>query len=191
MSKSEIIEEWRDITGYEGLYQVSNLGRVRSLDRTELIHRKGSCFYRHFSSKILHLNKTGKGYLRVDLCKTINGKQNLIHKSVHRLVAESFIPNPENKKTVNHIDGNKTNNCFENLEWNTYSENVKHSFINGLEKPYKRIDGISKKLTDSQVIEIRSEHALYKKSSTELAKKYNVSHTYIKKIISRERRNKI
>lgn len=108
-------EEWKDIEGYEGLYQVSNRGNVRrfgcSVNRklTKLPVKKGHYYY-------------------IPLCK--NGKyKNFL---VSRLVATAFIPNPNNKETVNHKDGNKTNNNVNNLEWNTYAENNKHAVENGL-----------------------------------------------------------
>jgi len=102
-------EEWRDIPEYKGLYQVSNMGQVKSLRNNELI---------------LKPITVRKGYLSVNLYKA--GKQKL--SRLHRLVAVAFIPNPENKLEVNHKDGNKKNNCFTNLEWVTPSENQKHSF---------------------------------------------------------------
>lgn len=106
-------EVWKDIKGYEGYYQVSNLGEVRSI---------GHKWQRKGIHKIkLHQNHDA-GYLLADLHK--NGK----YKSymVHRLVAQAFIPNPDNKPEVNHKDGNKKNNNVENLEWNTKSENCVH-----------------------------------------------------------------
>ena len=109
-------EEWQAVKGYEGLYEVSNQGRVKSLPRNTT---KG---------KILVAEKNHRGYYRVGLTK--NNKQK--HFSIHRLVAEVFIPNPQNKPQVNHIDGNKQNNSVENLEWVTHSENMKHATEMGL-----------------------------------------------------------
>lgn len=111
---------WRDIKGYEGLYQVSNTGKVKSLG-----HGKCSLWK---EPRVMKGQKIRSGYLLVHLWKCGEKKYALIH----RLVAEAFIVNPENKETVNHIDGNKTNNCVDNLEWNTYSENITHAFNNGL-----------------------------------------------------------
>ncbi len=100
-------ERWLPVVGFEGLYEVSSLGRVKSLN------------YRSTGKEeILSLHDNGKGYLHVDLCK--NGK--MYHKSVHRLVARAFIPNPENKREVHHIDGNTHNNCVSNLQWVTREE---------------------------------------------------------------------
>jgi len=97
-------EQWKDIFGYEGLYQVSNLGRVRSLPRNGTVN----------DIKILKPKKENNGYLRIGLCK--NGEQKLY--SIHRLVASAFIPNDDLFKTdINHKDENKENNNVENLEW--------------------------------------------------------------------------
>lgn len=111
-------EIWKDITGYEGHYQVSNLGSVRSMNKIAKGKNNSSKF---FKGRILQPSLS-EGYLSVGLCK--NGKQSTIR--VHRLVAKTFIPNPENKRTVNHIDENKLNNNVENLEWATDKENCNH-----------------------------------------------------------------
>ena len=113
-------ETWRDIKGYEGLYQVSNLGRVKSLGRT-VPSKGGSKQYR--KERILKQAANRGGYLLVSLCKGC-GKQKT-HK-VHRLVCEAFHKNPKNKPCVNHIDENKANNVASNLEWCTAKENCKH-----------------------------------------------------------------
>lgn len=117
------MEEWKDIQGYEGLYQVSNLGRVKSLYRLNSRGQK-------IKGKILKYSINPKGYAIVILCK--NGITKTI--SVHRLVAIHFIENPNNLNVINHIDGNKINNNITNLEWCTQSENVKHAYRTGLAK---------------------------------------------------------
>lgn len=110
-------ETWKDIKNYEELYQISNYGRVKS-------------FYKNGNFKILK-GAIKKGYHQVALAKN----KKIIYKNVHRLVAETFIPNTENKPQVNHIDGNKLNNKANNLEWCTGSENMIHAYKHGLEKP--------------------------------------------------------
>ena len=103
-------EEWRDIKGFEGLYQTSNLGRVKSLSR---VVRANTCGLREISEKILSNGKSSCGYELVVLSK--NGKH--YNKFIHRLIAETFIPNPNKYKEVNHKDENKHNNRVANLEW--------------------------------------------------------------------------
>lgn len=120
-------EIWKDIKGYEGLYQVSNLGRVRSLDRYVKQNHNTKQLKK---GKIIQPTKNHKGYLGLKLCKENTSKK----VSIHRLVAQTFIPNLENKPQVNHIDGDKTNNRIENLEWCTNSENQIHAYKMGLNK---------------------------------------------------------
>lgn len=128
-------EFWRDVVGYEGLYQVSNWGRVKSLN------------YNHTGKeKILKLGKNNFGYLRVSLCK--NGKEK--NHKVHRLVAEAWLPNPDNLPCVNHKDEDKANNRVENLEWcdrayncnyGSRGERISKALTNG--KKSKPVVGIS------------------------------------------------
>lgn len=108
-------EVWRDIKGYEGLYQVSNLGQVKRLGND-----------RQMREKTLKERKGKSGYLQVLLCK--NGKYKA--KYVHRLVALAFIPNPNNHKEINHIDENKANNNFKNLEWCNHKYNCNYGTRN-------------------------------------------------------------
>lgn len=114
------VEVWKDIKGYEGLYQVSNMGRVKSLERTfiDKIGRK-----QHIKERILKPTPNHNGYLQVILCIS-NGKKKTFR--VHRLVCETFHENPKNKPCVNHIDENKENNVASNLEWCTIAENNNH-----------------------------------------------------------------
>lgn len=106
------MEIWKDVKGFEDYYEVSNLGNVR---------RKDSLY-------VLKQLNHKKGYLRVYL--SVNSKKK--GRAVHRIVAEAFIENPENKETVNHIDLNKKNNKVDNLEWMTNKENIQHAFKNGV-----------------------------------------------------------
>lgn len=122
-------ELWKDIHGFEGKYQISNMGRVKSCDRI-LPHNVHGTW--HIRERILKPHFTGPGhsiYLTVSL-HLGNGKMKAFR--VHRLVAEAFIPNPLNLPQVNHIDGNKYNNTVDNLEWVTGLENVSHAWSNGL-----------------------------------------------------------
>jgi RNA-binding protein YhbY len=118
-------EIWKDILGYEGLYQVSNLGKVKSLPK-KWIGANGSV--NGHNGMILSTTLSDKGYVKVKLSK--DGKRR--HTTMHILVAKTFISNIENKPQVNHINGIKTDNRVENLEWATALENVQHSFETGL-----------------------------------------------------------
>lgn len=103
------MEIWKDVVGYEGLYQVSNKGNVRSLD-----HYASNGFKEIlYKGRVLKWNRNKKGYWSVMLCK--QGKPKRFY--VHRLVAEMFIPNPHDLPEINHKDENQLNNCVENLEW--------------------------------------------------------------------------
>jgi hypothetical protein len=135
-------EIWKDIVGWEGLYIVSNLGNIRSLDRKVASGRPGEGRLMKGKERKPLLNK---GYLSINLIDKKTGKST--RNSVHRFVAEAFIPNPDNKLTVNHIDGNKSNNTISNLEWATYSENAAHAIKTGLKKNFKMTDEQKKHLS--------------------------------------------
>lgn len=109
------MKNFKEIKGFEGRYSISSDGEV----------------YSHFLNRSMKLKITKTGYLRVHLRKQDKEK----HASVHRLVAEHFIENPENKPTVNHKDGNKQNNSISNLEWSTHCEQMDHALDSGLIKP--------------------------------------------------------
>lgn len=119
-----VLETWKDVVGYEGYYKVSNWGRVMSVER-KVWNGKG---YKTESSRILKQAYNQKGYPIVYLSK--ESKQKTV--TVHRLVALAFIPNPLDKPQVNHIDGDKTNNLVDNLEWCTNEENQIHAVKHGL-----------------------------------------------------------
>lgn len=162
-------EIWKPVVGFEGLYEVSSLGRIRS--------KRGV--------KSPYENRWG--YLQITLYK--DGKP--YPKKLHRIVAEAFLDNPSNKREVNHIDGDKLNNTLDNLEWVTSSENKIHAQRLGLapKPPTKRgEENKCSKLTEDQVKQIRGE---YRKGSREygspgLAKKYGVSHRTILYVVSGE-----
>lgn len=125
-------EVWKDIEGYEGIYKVSNLGRIKSYDRTISLIRLGTTVKRHVKGSLKKASISNNGYLQISLFKEDKKKDFL----VHRLVASAFIPNTYSKRTVNHIDGDKLNNYSSNLEWATYSENHKHAYDDLNKKAY-------------------------------------------------------
>lgn len=110
-------EVWKDVVGYEGLYRVSNLGRVKSLERKDSIGRK-------VKERIMSQTKSPQDYPMINICK--NSKEDIF--PVHRLVSIAFLENIDNKPQVNHKDGNRSNNNIDNLEWVSCSENIKHAF---------------------------------------------------------------
>ena len=168
-------EIWKDVKGYEGLYQVSNLGNVKSLKRVVPHKMTGS---RTIPEKILKLISDGSGYLYVSLSK--DGKKK--NPKVHRLVAESFIPNPDNLPQVNHIDEDKSNNRVDNLEWVTSLDNLNHS--NVIEKGHSsRRKKVIQKSFDGRVIAIYT-------SITEAVKEIGVgNHSLISMCCSGKRKS--
>lgn len=157
------MEEWRDVVGYEGLYEVSNLGNVRSCEHFTNGH--------HLMPRVLRQNLSNR-YLYVKLYKN-QTKRSL---RVHRLVALAFVPNPDGKPQVNHIDGNRFNNSASNLEWCTSSENMVHAIETGLFKP-------STERTKKKVLQLSMDGEVIKEwsSLTEAAKSLklqvpNISH---------------
>ena len=162
-------EIWRWIRGYEGLYQISNFGRVKS-------------FPRNTTSKIQIIKPllSRSGYLYVGLRK--QGTKRLRFK-LHRLVSQAFIENPENKQTVNHKDGNKFNNYVDNLEWATQDENNQHAIDTGLQKSGANRN--TAKLTNEQVKYIR-ENYIPRDSEfggAALARKFNVKSSTVQNVI--------
>lgn len=152
-------EIWKDVKDYEGIYEVSSYGKVRNV----------------VDKHILKPGLTSKGYYNVILCK------NKLHKgiSIHRLVALNFIPNPENKKQVNYINGIKTDNRVENLEWTTASENIKHSYKMGLQ-PIKWNEQIKEKIAKNHRKKIKNlDKNLIFNSITEASKICNISFSCI------------
>lgn len=149
-------EIWRDINGYENMYQVSNLGNVRALEMFSFRKRFGKIYKYKLNAKNIKICNHDKGYSVVSLkCKNFY---------VHRLVAMAFLENKKNYKEVNHIDFNKKNNVVSNLEWCTHSMNMKHSYDNGSlldaqKTRAKRMSGEKCNLTKhsrSTVIKIRN-----------------------------------
>ena len=161
-------EEWRDVVGYEGLYKISNFGRVKS-------------FHNHKLPQILRINPNVSGYATVALSK--NNK--MASRGVHILVAEAFLPNPQKLPVVHHIDNTKTNSCIWNLAWVTYSENANIAYQTGRKKSI----GCVKKLTPEQVRYIRKHFIKGNKEfgSHALAKKFNVKPQTILDVVNYKR----
>jgi hypothetical protein len=166
-------EVWKDIKDFEGLYQVSNLGNVKRLKSKGVLNERliGSSIDRY-------------GYVKRVLCK--NGK--MFHFTEHRLVGVTFIDNPENKSTINHINGIKTDNTVENLEWSTNLENKQHAIKTGLTN-LKGINHGRCKLTEEQVLEIKK--IGFSQTRMSLSKKYGVARITISRIIKKENWNHI
>lgn len=164
-------EIWKDIEGYNGRYQVSNLGRVRSVDYIEEINNKwGSTTLRKRKGKVLKPCFDGKGnYIHVCL----NGRS----KNIHRLVAKAFIPNPNQYDEVNHKDEDKTNNKVSNLEWCTHKYNNNYGMKATCSKGSN--NGMSK-ITNDVALEIK-EKSKYMRTS-DIAKEYSLSESHVSAI---------
>lgn len=176
-------EIWKEVKGYEGLYEVSNLGRVKSLSRLQK-HRTGTTFMKNerivkITPAIPQKKSTFSCYHQVRLEKD----DHQVQRFVHRLIASAFIDNPLHKPEVNHKNGIKTDNRIENLEWVTRSENVKHSFAIGLQSN-KGVKHPLHKLTENEVLEIRQRYA-NGESSWQIYKSMDMSYTNIKDIIAK------
>lgn len=139
-------EIWKPIPGYEGYYEVSSLGRVRSLDRTTTYWRNGVVQSVTYRGKMLNLNIADDGYVHVMLPLLDTSPRKYRYRSVHQLVALTFLPNPDEKIQVNHIDGNKANNSVKNLEWVTQEENMEHAKRTKLWDPKKCGEASRRKL---------------------------------------------
>ena len=180
----ETIEIWKDVIGYEGYYQVSNLGNVRSIDhQTIKKNRWSGTTVQSIKGRVLKqgLNGGRKGTKYPCVILTIGNSSTQIGYSVHRLVAIAFVPNPYSKLEVNHKDGNKLNNYFNNLEWCTRKENVQHSVNAG--SIFR--DGVHPlaKITLSKVIEIKKQLSDGIKQC-EIARQHNIKQYTVQNISS-------
>ena len=158
-------EVWKDVKDFEGLYQVSNIGNVKRLVSKRV-----------FAERLIGSSIDRYGYVKRVLCK--NGK--MFHFTEHRLVGMAFVENPQNKATINHINGIKTDNKVENLEWNTQLENKQNAVNSGLTN-LKGTNHPKCKLSEEQVLEIRE--IGFSQTRTSLSKKYGVCRNSILGII--------
>jgi predicted XRE-type DNA-binding protein len=173
------METWKDIPEFEGLYQASTLGNIRSLDK--VVPKWNKPFKRKVKGRVLKKNKINGGYNAVALHK------DLVQKSfkVSRLIAKTFVDNPENKPEVNHINSDRTDDRACNLEWCTRSENMKHSYKHG-NNSQKGENNAFSTLTKKEVLEIRKlfkEQAIPQK---DLAEMFNISRVTIHNVVRRK-----
>jgi hypothetical protein len=169
-------EIWKDIFGYERLYQVSNYGRIKSF----ACKTRDPFIMSQFNHK--------QGYKRISLTRANHDKTFM----VHRLVAEAFIPNPRNKKTVNHIDGDKGNNNVLNIEWATQKENNMHAWSTGLNYTSLKViksSCLRAKLDKCQVLSLKRDF-VNGLSLKDLSEKYFISKAQACRIVNGKSRNK-
>lgn len=174
----ENVERWRTLIYHEDVYdrfEVSDCGKIRNV--------KTGTIYKTYENH--------NGYLQV--CVSLGSRKNKKVFRINIAVACTFIPNPENKPEVNHKDGNKLNNNVSNLEWVTSSENMKHAYSNGLQKPLTGLDSPHAKLSEEDVRFIRNNYiprdSMY--GARALGRMFNMSHTNILRAINKETYNDI
>lgn len=170
------MEMWKSVKGYEGIYEVSNYGNVRSLDR-KIEHRtKNGLTKRKVKGILMKQSKNKKGYSAIDLRKNNVRKYGFIH----RLVATAFIGcPPTSEHQINHLDGNNENNHVSNLEWVTLAENMDHAHRNGLRHMT---------VSDETVFKIRRLHRETDLTTGEIAKECGVNRGYVYKVVNNLRR---
>ena len=168
-------EEWKDIQGYEGKYQVSTLGRVKSLAR---IIYKGH-YQAFYSEKIMIAYLEKNGYLSTRLYDGNNKNKKIL---IHRIVAQAFLSNPEKKAQVNHKNGDKTNNRIENLEWATCKENINHAIQIGIINN-KGENNAKAKLTDKDASEVKRLYLKENMKQRDIAKIFNISQTTVWSVV--------
>lgn len=168
-------ETWKDVEGCEGAYQVSNWGRVRSLDR-EVPHSSGGLA--RLRGRILKPQRGGAGYLHV----TLRGDGEWSHVDIHRLVLDAFMGPAPDGHECNHIDGDKANNHIDNLEWVTHGANMRHAFRSGLH-PSKGEAHHCARLTVPEVERIRQLYAGGEHTQAQIGVMFGVAQTTVSQIV--------
>lgn len=172
-------EQWKDIKGYEGIYQISDFGRVKSLAKAWSVGKKGDTILKSGSHK--------QGYRNVTLC--VDKVKSV--KLVHRLVASHYCKNENNYKIVNHLDSVTNNNFKNNLEWTTYTGNAIHGFNFGFRIGRKGSSHHNVKLTELEILEIKKVYKTGNYSQKKVADLFKISQTHVQRIISGKRWNHI
>ncbi len=171
--------EWRAVVGFEGIYEVSSLGDIRSLDRS-FVNALGH--HVHLKGRPLAPRFRNIRYGMMIFCRDGITKKN---RTIHTVVAEAFLgPRPDGM-VVNHIDGNKHNNSVENLEYVTQSQNVRHAFDNNLRVPKRGSDHYSSNLTEADIVVIRNEFSSGIRG-VDLARRYSTTNKAISNICRRK-----
>lgn len=177
-------EVWMDIEGFEGFYQVSNMGQVKSIPRIIKRDYRGNA---KRNGKLLKQSKTRKGYLRITM--QCNGVKKQV--SVHTIVAKAFIPNTNNYPQVNHKNGDKTKNNALNLEWCTNSMNTQHAYDTGLIISNRGVNCHNSRFTESDILNIRDLHFNKQMKGAEIARIYGVVKSTIYFILKGETWNHV
>lgn len=172
-------ELWKDIPNYEGLYQASNMGNIRSLDK--IVPKWNKPYKRKIKGRVLKKHKANGGYNVVALHKNKNQKT----YKVSRLIGITWKDNPDNKPEINHKNSIRTDDRAENIEWCTRSENVKHSYDKGNANQKGEKNAYSK-LTKKKVLSIRDKYDSGKYSQIELSDMFNISKTTIHNVVKRK-----
>jgi hypothetical protein len=172
-------ETWKAVVGFEGRYEVSNLGRLKALAR-EIIYVDGRIG--HLKERLIKGSVMNTGYVAVSF-------DSKTRKSAHQVVAEAFLGKPEYKMTVNHKNGNKTDNHLTNLEWATYRENNSHARITGLNKQHGEKTNLSK-YSDQFIQAIRNVHIEYKPNYEDLGRLFGITGCHARQIVLHETRKK-
>ena len=183
------MENFINIKGFESLYMIDSKGNVKSLEKSHPSGFKGRGITVR-KERILTPVKDKDGYLCINLSKN----KKIYGKKIHRLVAEAFIPNPENKKTVNHKNGDKKDNCVSNLEWMTNLENIKHYWENGFKKNFNvnieanRINGM-KSAKEIFAYDFKTNEFLWHSPSISSASiKYGLDKRSMQRVLNGEKR---